>query len=185
MYTVYVLCDEGGEIRYVGQTTQPLNRRLSHHRSHAKKLDRYKDRWIRQNPNGIYIVEVQQVGNQEDLDVAERYWIQFFREQGCPLTNLEGGGKRNRVPWNKGKPQTPEVRAKLSAAIRGRKRSPEEKLAISAGLKEKRWKDHPRRIKDKVSYKREYQKNWKKANPHYHRDYKRAQREAARKAKEN
>lgn len=185
MYTVYALCDENGEIRYVGQTTQSLNRRLSHHRSHAKKMDRYKDRWIRQNPDGIYIIEVQRVGSQDNLDVAERYWIRFFREQGCPLTNLEDGGKRNRVPWNKGKPQSPEVRAKLSAAIRGRKRSSEEKLAISVGLKEKRWKNHPSRIKDKSAYQREYQRNWVKTHPDYHKDYKRKQREAARKVKES
>jgi hypothetical protein len=74
-----------------------------------------------------------QLPTSEFLGDAERYWISYFKSIGCPLTNLTAGGeggtlgipcstetKKKIGQANSGKRPTPEHRAKLSAALKGR-----------------------------------------------------------------
>lgn len=58
-----------------------------------------------------------------ELNAMEVYWIKFFQGQGCRLTNDAAGGEGcvGRVPWNKGKPQTQEVKDKIRISLTGHK----------------------------------------------------------------
>ena len=78
------------ELRYVGKTINSLEWRLSKHL--AENNDNYKCRWIKSENKNIYIQLIQELYNKEDLNNAEIYWIKYFRENGCKLTNLTDGG---------------------------------------------------------------------------------------------
>lgn len=130
---VYGLTDEVGEIRYVGQTALPLERRLSQH-LWGSSLQRpgHKNNWLKsmlakgQKPQ-IYII--QEVANRQDLDGAEAYFIDFLKLSGCNLTNGRDGGIGLRNP-------STEVRERMSAAKKG-KSSNRKGTTMSAATKEK------------------------------------------------
>ncbi len=93
---VYVLSDpRDGAMRYVGKTSQPLKERL---RQHIKNCHRYTNhcaRWVGSLKKlGIkpVIEVVEECLNAESLDVAERFYINYFRSLGFKLTNLAAGG---------------------------------------------------------------------------------------------
>jgi hypothetical protein len=120
-WIIYTLRDpRTNAIRYVGATTQTLRKRLS---GHVRKLSRDtpKCAWIREllacglEPS-IEAVETG-FGN---WDEAERLWIQRCKDEGCLLTNTTIGGN-----GTVGYQITPEVRAKIGAALKGKKHSPE------------------------------------------------------------
>jgi hypothetical protein len=120
----------------------------------------YKSHWIRHllnnaNEPELYILE--QCKTREDASTAEVQWITYARSKNWPITNLTNGGDgtvghavsaetrerlsllaRGRPAWNRGKPQSAEVRAKLSQALRGRKLPDETKAKISAATRGKK-----------------------------------------------
>lgn len=131
-----------GEVRYVGQTRGPIEKRLTGHIGAARNgndSQRYLHRWIRKveretklTPNVILLEEC----DANELNVNERKWIAHF---GSRLTNMTSGGDftagRRNTPHEalvrggktagkmlKGRPKTAEHRAKLSASLTGRKR---------------------------------------------------------------
>jgi len=132
---IYVLIDpRNQEIRYVGKTTQRLSDRLSCHRTGARRGDRdWRSRWIAKLLRCGYdpiILLVQEVDSTE-WDLAENYWIKYYRSMGCRLTNGTEGGEDGPV-------FTAEVRAQRSAALTGvnnpffgREHSPQTRRRIS------------------------------------------------------
>ena len=118
---IYVLVDpRDGEIRYVGWTTQTLTQRYKSHLAYKSRAHRSK--WIqallRQGLRPIIrLIQMVPVG---DGPNAEIYWIKFHRDLGCRLVNLTEGGEG--AP---GHLPTEETRARMRAAHRGRKHSPE------------------------------------------------------------
>ena len=132
-FYVYGLYDpRDGELRYVGLRKGNLGPRLNLHICDARKgKKRYSCHWIRQVLDAGFkplICELQQFNNFEDTKAAEVYWIKFFREQGCRLTNLTDGGEGT-VGWVPDE----EFRRKVSVRMKGHKRSPEsiEKVAAA------------------------------------------------------
>ena len=114
---VYVLYDENGEVRYVGQTTKSLEERIKEHLwSSSLRRPGHKNHWLRsmlargERPTGRIL---QGFNTKEDLDGAERYWIRFLKERGCRLVNDTDGGEGLRNP-------SPETRARMSAAKAGK-----------------------------------------------------------------
>jgi NUMOD3 motif len=113
------------ELRYVGQTTQFLDRRLKDHR----KLDSpnlHFNNWIKVVSVNALVLE----RDPEDLNGSERRWIREMREQGARLLNLADGGygcgpclpeTREKIRVAKiGRPMTEEARANMSAAQKRR-----------------------------------------------------------------
>ena len=94
---IYVLIDpRNQEIRYVGKTESSLDDRLYHHIWDAAsgKSTAHKARWLQKLHRLGYepmIVLVQEVPTINWPD-AERYWINYYRSVGCPLTNATDGG---------------------------------------------------------------------------------------------
>lgn len=114
---IYILRDPStSEVRYVGKTEQPLNKRLGQHISASKKGSPYSARWIRSLVvEGlipvIEAVEVVDVGG--DWVEAEQRWIRHYWENGARLTNLGDGGE-----GNPGFTHRQETRERLSATTK-------------------------------------------------------------------
>jgi hypothetical protein len=110
---IYTLSDpRTGEVRYVGKTVNPKQRRHNHSNV-ARDKGTYKRNWInqlKQNKLRPVFEIVDEV--QEDWKFWERYWIQQFKVWGFSLTNATLGGegleiqnqtsfKKGSVPWNR------------------------------------------------------------------------------------
>ena len=122
MATIYALVDSlaPAHYRYIGKTEKSPDHRLYHHLYRVKR-DRnlYKSRWIEKVLRGggaVEIVTLEQC-NDVDQNTREIYWIAKARLDGHSLTNMSDGGEGGINP-------VPEVRARIAAALRGRKRPP-------------------------------------------------------------
>lgn len=130
IWSVYVLRDpRNNAIRYVGVTTRELAKRLA---GHIQKLhDTPKCAWIRDLIACDLRPTIEAVDSGSgDWEAAEKSWIQRCKDDGCSLTNSTIGGH-----GTAGYQYTPEVRAKMAAALKGKgkgkKHSPE-RVAKSA-----------------------------------------------------
>jgi len=127
MCYLYVLVDPtSGEIRYVGWTAKALSTRLASHLRDRCKC--HRTWWIKSlarvglKPQIRLIQEVPD-GLQHE---AECYWISYFLQIGCPLTNGTRGGE-----GMLGHSPSPETRAKLSAAAKRQFEDPTARDAVS------------------------------------------------------
>lgn len=123
---IYGLYDAQGVLRYIGQTSQPLERRLAQHRSDSKTSSTRVANWIAKH--GIPKAEV--LEQSDDVNTAERNWIVSLRKAGFDLLNHTEGGE-GRV----GTPHSPESRRRMSEAQKRRFSDPEERMAQSARLR--------------------------------------------------
>jgi hypothetical protein len=91
---VYTLHDPSGDIRYVGITVDPGKRLQDHLRSPATEKT-YKSRWVAKllREGQVPHMTVIQTLPASCWEAAERYWIAYFREAGCALTNTTDGGE--------------------------------------------------------------------------------------------
>lgn len=138
MKYIYGLVDpESGQVRYIGKSIRPAQRLQNHmnevsncHRSHW--LQALKKKGLRP---GLVIFEA--VQGDWPWQESERFWIKRGRALGWPLTNNTNGGdgvsglpaetrERMRKVWL-GRKHKPETLAKLSAASKGRAKTPQQK----------------------------------------------------------
>lgn len=131
-HIIYGLFDpRDGELRYIGKSEAGLKRRLAEHLMPSYlATPSHKNSWIK----GLLAEGVQPVGvvlqrlsTSAELCDAERYWIAFFRAQGCRLTNMTDGGE-----GLVGLAKSPETIAKMRAAKLGRKLSAETRAKMRA-----------------------------------------------------
>jgi hypothetical protein len=143
--TIYALCDPCIEdpvhrVRYIGQTRQKLNRRLSGHRAEARAGTYRRARWLRSLANPPVIVSLIVVDNSE-ADAAEIRQIALHKKMGCDLVNgTDGGGgmgmpnaetrAKMSVSQRRRGPRSAESKFKTSLALRGRPISEEKRIAI-------------------------------------------------------
>lgn len=134
---IYRLVDpETNETRYIGKTVQP-EKRLWFHLFHAKHgKDSHKDRWIRQllAKDVEPLFEVIEVCDQAIWQERERFWIAYHKENGSPLTNTSAGGQAIDCP------RTDEWRKRISEALKGRKKSPQQ-VEQMREMGKRKWKD--------------------------------------------
>jgi len=129
-YLIYALTDpRTEEARYIGWTSQPRQRLIAHLAEARQYPTRnHKTCWVSSllrvgvKPTMLVIAEIESAWAD-----AERFWVAFYRAAGCRLTNSADGGEG--AP---GHVASPETRAKMSAALRGREFSPEHRANISA-----------------------------------------------------
>lgn len=139
---IYALLDpDTDEIRYIGWTKQPPIRFSGHISDAKRRCKSHCNRWV------ATLLEcgklpVMQIIEETDTDhFAERecYWIDYHRSIGTRLTNTADGGsgapgvhlsdehkkRLSEIAKASGRkpPNTPEVRAKISATNTGRKDS--------------------------------------------------------------
>lgn len=149
---IYGLVDpRTGQLRYIGKSCSGFERPRRHGSVSALAKDEtYKGRWIKElHGEGLSyeIVLIQEV-DREILETAEIHWIAYFRAMGCPLTNLTNGGdgctgtkrssatKEKIAESNRRRVISPETRAKMSAAKRGK--VPRNLAGVHAGLRGKK-----------------------------------------------
>lgn len=113
---IYALLDPHTQaVRYVGQTHRTLKARLSQHFYTSPFHHNYVAHWICSLKKidlwpTIQLLEEVSTSNWQE---AEQRWIAHFRNAGARLTNSTAGGDGMIDP-------TPEVRAKISAALTGK-----------------------------------------------------------------
>jgi hypothetical protein len=130
-FLIYGLVDpRTGEIRYIGKSATGMKRPNLHRKPSLLRRDcTYKARWVRAlHRLGLtYSIEVlEYLLDREGLNAAERYWISEAKCNGWRLTNLTDGGD-----GLSGMAFTPEHRAKISAANKGRKLSEDQRRRLS------------------------------------------------------
>lgn len=112
-YRVYGLSVDGVSVRYVGLTTQRLEKRLSNHRVQARKGTRtplYD--WMRkQGVQNVRISLIIECECSEDMCEVERGCIAYAREQGGCLNVTEGGEGFGGVS------HTSETKARISKTL--------------------------------------------------------------------
>ncbi len=95
VYGLYSTEDE--IIRYVGQTTQPLNRRLHQHLADSKRADYRCSRWIRKVMRSGYEVKIVAIEEDCTIDEAEKAWISYYKRITPNLTNTCEGGNSSAI----------------------------------------------------------------------------------------
>lgn len=154
--TVYGLSSsEDDVVRYVGQTTGPLNQRLIHHHYDAQKLSTiHKSNWIRSVITRGYSIRIIPIEENAPWGTAEIKWIKFYRDAGLDLVNTTDGGEgvvgyirdaewrarrsasmKGRQSPRKGVKLSDETREKISVAQKGKVISAQTREKISAALK--------------------------------------------------
>lgn len=134
MTTIYGLIDpRNNELRYVGKTTMPVQRRYNQHVCLGPTARRtYCRNWIEQlsketlRPELCVFEEVL-----DDWVEAEQFWIAYWKSLGCKLTNITVGGDTST-----GIRLSSESIEKSASKRRGKKRTPEQIARIKAGLTE-------------------------------------------------
>ena len=92
---VYSLSDpRTKEIKYIGATTSPLNKRLSQHICNAKYRSAKKDKWLKslKKLDLLPICQLLEVSNMTEWQTIEKKWLKIFKDNGNDLTNTYIGG---------------------------------------------------------------------------------------------
>lgn len=148
-YIIYALQDPISlEIRYIGKSANGLIRANAHvYHTDLKTSKSYKSNWIRQLKNqGLkpIVKLVQELNSLDEINQAEQYWIKYFKDQGCPLTNATNGGmgrcglvhsEETKQKIRLGQKNKKVARGK-DHGMYGRSRTDEEKKLISKRTKE-------------------------------------------------
>jgi len=150
-HVIYALCDADGQARYIGYTSEPDRRLLSHHQASQLKRKTRKNNWIKfllakSCRADMIILEV--YATAEELPQAEIELIEYYKSIGCDLVNGTSGGDGGTIGMkhleetklkisksSTGKIFSTEHRRKLSEANRKRKHSEASKKKISESEK--------------------------------------------------
>ena len=110
---------EPARIRYVGQTSVPLRRRLKSHVNQASATMRNTPvgKWIRAAREAGHKILIHCILENAQWDVSEIAVIAGVKASGTELLNVTAGGGGHR-----GHILSAETRAKISAALKGRKK---------------------------------------------------------------
>ena len=142
--SIYALADPvSSEIRYVGKTRRDPRTRLQDHIRESRKPYRRQRRlwsWVRSLAEAptLVILERQPPGG---LDAAECAWIAHLTAMGCRLCNMTTGGEGQSLGYQPSEEtlaklrsyrHSDEAKRKLSAAAKGRVKSPETRAKIAA-----------------------------------------------------
>lgn len=129
---IYGLIDpRDGSLKYIGKTTQGIERFRQHYysyKSYSKEGKTKKVNWINKlkKLNLIFdIVYLEYFTNEKEMNESETFYIQYFRSIGCNLLNHNDGGEdtpkhkvtddtkkilseKSRLAW-----KNPEIRQKM------------------------------------------------------------------------
>ena len=158
---IYKITSPSGKI-YIGQSINP-NERKSRYKNLAckeqKKIYRSIKKYGWENHTFEIIEECMCGENRNIINNREKYWINEYNSFKKSLNCDEGGrtsfypsyfsenrcGDKNpmygKTPWNKNKPQTDEVKKKLSIAHTGKTQSEETRNKRSKSLKNRIFSD--------------------------------------------
>jgi hypothetical protein len=153
-FLIYGLVDpRDGQLRYVGKSSSGLKRprsewrnALAGHEGRGRKVCWIKN-LLKAGLELYGVVVIQEFDDDGILGQAERFWIAYFRQIGCRLTNDTDGGegvsgyiptadlRRARSEFFRSVTRTPEWKENISKSKLGKKRSAEEIAAVAAGIR--------------------------------------------------
>lgn len=156
--SVYCLKDPRTmQIRYVGITSESLDRRLTNHCSAAKRNPtRPVCAWINHlaADQMVPLIEaLEEVSSGEEAYAREVHWISTLRAEGKPILNCTDGGlgwaghthspeaRRKISKANRGKPISAQQRQRQSMAMTGRKLTEDHKAKVSIAAKGRKISD--------------------------------------------
>ena len=154
MVHIYGLADPiTKDIRYIGKSIRVKGRYNDHLNDKSKT---YKANWItslRKRGLKPFLIILEELNDTDDWQKVEIEWIKKAKKSGWKLVNATDGGdgvtnisgegyERMRTTWI-GRKHTPETLIKLSKASKGRRKTKEQKEAMSKIMKgrEIKWKD--------------------------------------------
>lgn len=148
--TIYGLASsEDGIIRYIGQTIQPLKRRLYTHTGHARNKyhKNYVGSWIRSVLNKGYTLNIISLEENAEWNTAEIKQIANYKNYGYDLVNLtNGGGGQLGI---KRQPMSDELKEQIRQKKLGTKLTENHKKAIGLAQKNRIFSDeHKRKISE-------------------------------------
>jgi group I intron endonuclease len=121
---VYLIENTFNHKVYVGQTTQPPQRRWTRHkillRNGDHKNPHLSAAWEKYGAEVFEFAVIEEQFCKDDLDTAEIFWIAYLRYCGVQLYNKLAGG-------NAGGKHTEETRRRMSLVRTGRKQTEETK----------------------------------------------------------
>ncbi len=153
-----LICPLSNEVRYVGLTTQTLNKRLYKHLYEIDLYNSKKNRWFKKLRELDLLTEIKiqliEVCETQRLGEREAYWINEYKNKGYRLTNMTIGGDVGSL----GCKHTEEALKKISEASKrrkGYKASKETREKISKSLIGKRGRNtgnkHSEETKKQIS----------------------------------
>lgn len=132
-HIIYALHHDESDYVYIGKSSKGIQRPKDHgkvgnlnSKSHLPVV-----RWIRKRRStgqDYQISILEEHDSAESLNDSERFYIAYFRSLGIPLLNCTDGGDGSVG-------LTPEIRARISEARKGRKLSEEHKKKIAEGVR--------------------------------------------------
>jgi group I intron endonuclease len=146
--TIYKLTNRITGKSYIGQTTGSVKQRLASHRYRAGKEPRgfaLSSAMAKHGADSFDVQILQECTTQDELNAAEIEWIKRLRTNAPYGYNIREGGSRGTHSEStraklRARVVTPEWRAKISAANRGRTQTDGQRLASRERLKRHRWK---------------------------------------------
>jgi len=125
------------EVRYVGKTVSKLNVRLSKHKHRRNKNNSHKNNWLRLLErkgllSKLRIIAIEKC-EESLLTERERYWIQYFKDKGCDLTNVTSGGEVGSHGYKHSEKAKQKI-AQVARQHKGRKLTSVHKKNISKSL---------------------------------------------------
>lgn len=141
-----------GVVRYIGRTNNPARRLFQHKSLRGNRC--HKIHWISEvlKSGGdikMEILEEYPAENEADMKSAEEFYISYLKFLGSPLTNSThlSCGVVQHSPEIRAKMseiqklRKPEVNAKISATLAGRKMDPERYAKLLARVQSPEWKE--------------------------------------------
>jgi len=134
---VYVVTNNVNGMRYVGQTSQPLKERWKQHLKRSGATGLFQRALAKYGAAAFSVEEVANASSRDELNALERHFIHVMGTLSPGGYNLnDGGGASGRLADSlkdriRRTTNSPEVRAKLSAAQKKRFENPEERAKIS------------------------------------------------------
>lgn len=172
-YVYCLICPITKNYRYVGKTTSKLINRLAAHKysiDYFTEQKSHKLNWLRKLKklnllDELQIVQIEKIeiinNDVTELNKREQFWIKYFKEQGCKLTNTTLGGEG--ILGYKHTKETKEKISEVSKKRKGTKATEQAKQNISLSLignTRHLNKHHSDETKQKISNSRKGKKPW-------------------------
>ena len=128
---IYLIINKQNGHKYVGQTTQPMNKRWQQHIQEALRMsDKPLHRAMRKYGNHNFMIKELDECDKSLLDQREQYWIEQYNTfNSSEGYNATSGGSRPEF--------SDETKQKLSEIAYNRERTDEEVANIKTTLTEK------------------------------------------------
>jgi group I intron endonuclease len=156
-YFIYKIENSINGKMYIGQTIRPITQRFKEHQFKSSGCLKIKRAFAKYGASVFHIKLILITHSEPLADEWERYFIAKYNSVNCGYNIRDGGARgklplesrlkiseankkqKNRYKWPKGKPCSPDIKAKISATMIGVKRPQSVIDKISKSKMGKKW----------------------------------------------